>query len=133
MKSLVKNLGRKTQVISGVMGVTLLTLGIPVASAHTTLIASNPARNAVLSKLPSKITLTFEDPLLTLGKTAINHVLVTDPMGMVITSGIDVVKGAAVTDVFKSRQATSGKYSVSYRVSAQDGHIVIGKFTFSVK
>jgi hypothetical protein len=133
MKSLVKNLGRKTQVTSAVTGVIFLTIGIPVAFAHTTLIASNPARNAVLSKLPSKITLTFEDPLLTLGKTAINHLVVTDPMGMVITSGIDVVKGAALTDVFKSGQATRGKYNVSYRVSAQDGHIVSGKFTFSIK
>ena len=101
--------------------------------AHTNLIASNPTRNAVLSKLPSKITLTFEDPLLTLGKSAINHVVVTDPMGSVITSGIDVVKGAAVTDVFKSGQAASGKYSVSYRVSALDGHIVSGKFAFRIK
>ena len=133
MKSLVKNLERKTQVISAVSAVTFLTLGIPAAFAHTTLIASNPAHNAVLTKLPSKITLTFEDPLLTLGKTAINHVLVTDPMGSVITSGIDVVKGAAVTDVFKSGQAASGKYSVSYRVSALDGHIVSGKFTFRIR
>jgi methionine-rich copper-binding protein CopC len=84
-------------------------------------------------KLPSKIALTFDDPLLTLGKTAINRVVVTDPTGVVITSGIDVVKGAVVTDAFKAGQSSRGKYTVSYRVSALDGHIVTGKFTFTLK
>jgi len=103
------------------------------AFAHTSLVASNPAQSAVISKLPSKISLSFDDALLTLGKTAINHVVVTDPTGVIITSGVDVVKRTVLSDAFKAGQFSKGKYSVSYRVSAQDGHIVIGKFTFSVK
>ena len=103
------------------------------AFAHTSLVTSNPARGVTLSKLPSKISLTFEDPLLTLGKTAINHVVVTDSKGTVITSGIDIVEGAVLTDAFKSTQSLRGKYIVSYRVSAQDGHVVSGKYSFSVK
>ena len=105
----------------------------PSAFAHTALVTSNPARGSVILKLPSKITLTFEDSLLTLGKTAINRVVVTDPTGVVITSGVDVVKGAVVTDAFKSAHSARGKYKVSYRVSAVDGHIVTGKFTFTLK
>lgn len=105
----------------------------PSAFAHTSLVTSNPARGSVILKLPSKITLTFEDSLLTLGKTAINRVVVTDPTGVVITSGVDVVKGAVVTDAFKSAHSARGKYNVSYRVSAVDGHIVTGKFTFTLK
>jgi len=103
------------------------------AFAHTSLVTSNPARSAVISKLPSKISLTFEDALLTLGKTVINHIVVTDPTGVVITSGIDLVRGAVLSDGLKPGPSVKGKYSVSYRVSAQDGHIVLGKFTFSVK
>ena len=103
------------------------------AFAHTSLVTSNPARSAVISKLPPKISLTFDDVLLTFGKTAINHVVVTDPTGVIITSGVDVVKGAVLSDAFKTGQSSKGKYSVNYRVSAQDGHIVFGKFTFSVK
>jgi methionine-rich copper-binding protein CopC len=103
------------------------------AFAHTSLVTSNPARSAVISKLPPKISLTFDDVLLTFGKTAINHVVVTDPTGAIITSGVDVVKGAVLSDAFKTGQSSKGKYSVNYRVSAQDGHIVFGKFTFSVK
>jgi len=103
------------------------------AFAHTSLVTSNPVQSAVISKLPSKISLTFDDALLTLGKTAINHVVVTDPTGVIITSGVDVVKRTVLSDAFKAGQFSKGKYSVSYRVSAQDGHIVIGKFTFSVK
>jgi methionine-rich copper-binding protein CopC len=103
------------------------------AFAHTSLLTSNPARSAVISKLPSKISLTFDDVLLTLGKTAINHVVVTDPAGVIVTTGVDVVKGGVLSDAFKTGQTSTGKYSVNYRVSAQDGHVVIGKFTFSLK
>jgi len=115
------------------LSLSFLTTTSSTAFAHTSLVTSNPAQSTVISRLPSKISLTFDDPLLTLGKTAINHVVVTDPTGVVITSGIDVVKGAVLSDVFKASQSSKGKYSVSYRVSAQDGHVVIGKFTFSVK
>jgi methionine-rich copper-binding protein CopC len=115
------------------ISLSVLLITSPSAFAHTSLITSNPARGSVILKLPSKIALTFDDSLLTLGKTAINRVVVTDPTGVVITSGIDVVKGAVVTDAFKAGQSSRGKYTVSYRVSALDGHIVTGKFTFTLK
>lgn len=115
------------------ISLSMLILTSPGAFAHTSLVNSNPAPSAVLSKLPSKISISFDDQLLTLGKTVINHIVVTDPTGVVITSGVDVVKGAVLSDAFKMGQSSKGKYSVSYRVSAQDGHIASGKFTFSVK
>jgi len=115
--------------LSSLLGLT----GVSAASAHTVLVASSPAKNAVVSTLPSKISLTFADPLLTLGKHPINQVVVTDSMKMVVSNNADVVKGAVLTNTLTASSAMAGTYLVSYRVSAQDGHIVTGHFTFTVK
>jgi methionine-rich copper-binding protein CopC len=107
--------------------------GISTASAHTVLISSNPAKGSIIKVLPSKITLTFADPLLTLGKKIVNKVSVVDPEEHVITTGQDVTKGAVLTDQFLGSSVKSGRYKVIYRVSAQDGHIVTGSFFFTVR
>ena len=111
----------------------LTLLGISSASAHTVLISSNPNKGAIVKSLPAKITLKFADPLLTLGKKIINRVTVIDPSNTIITSGDDVTRGAVLTDSLKSATAKAGVYKVSYRVSAQDGHIVTGTFTFTLQ
>lgn len=110
--------------------------GISAASAHTVLIASNPTQGAVIKALPTKITLSFADPLLTLGRKIINKVVVIDSTNKVVTTGNDVTKGAVLSDSLAkiaTIAAKSGKYRVSYRVSAQDGHIVSGSFFFTVR
>ena len=111
----------------------LLIVGTASASAHTVLVSSNPTKGAAISHLPAKITLTFADPLLKIGSHAINKVVVTDPMNMVVTTGADTVKGGVLTDPLTTSGATPGLYTVDYRVSALDGHIVTGKFTFTLK
>jgi methionine-rich copper-binding protein CopC len=113
--------------------VVLIATGTATASAHTVLIASTPVKGSKVKALPSKITLKFADPLLTLGKRAINFVVVTDPMNSVVTTGQNVVKGAVLTDPIIDSRPMSGIYKVSYRVSAQDGHIVTGAFSFTLQ
>ena len=109
-----------------------MVLGIATASAHTVLIASNPTKGAAIKVLPTKITLKFADPLLTLGKRAINVVVVSDSKVRVITTGKNLVKGAILTDPLSVANPIAGIYKVSYRVSAQDGHIVTGSYTFTL-
>ena len=101
------------------VAILLIAVGTATASAHTVLIAST--------------TLKFADPLLTLGKRAINLVVVTDPKNTVITSGHNLVKGAVLTDPIVDANPLNGMYKVSYRVSAQDGHIVTGAFSFTLQ
>ncbi|HEY4899112.1 MAG TPA: copper resistance CopC family protein [Candidatus Nanopelagicaceae bacterium] len=108
-------------------------IGVSVASAHTVLIASNPAKGSIVKVLPRKIILKFADSLLTLAKRAINRVIVTDPHSKVVTTGKDLVKGAILTDPMNLVHPIVGIYNVSYRVSAQDGHIVSGSFTFRLQ
>lgn len=106
--------------------------GLSPASAHTVLIASNPMANSIITQLPEEITLTFADPLLVLGKHTINMVQVIDPMGQTITSSDNVVKGALLTNVLAPKMLMQGVFHVSFRVVAQDGHVIIGSFSFSV-
>ena len=122
---------RKT--VASLLILTFTIVGVSAASAHTVLIASNPAKGSIIKVLPTKITLKFADSLLTLAKRAINRVIVTDPHAKVVTVGKDMVKGAILTDLINVAHPIVGIYKVNYRISAQDGHIVIGSFTFKLQ
>ncbi len=111
----------------------LLMVGVSPANAHTVLISSNLIPNSTITQFPKEITLTFGDPLLVLGKRLINSVQVINPKGKVITGATNRVKGAVLTNTFVLKNLVSGKYRVSFRVVAQDGHVVVGSFLFSVK
>jgi len=111
----------------------LVLSGVSVASAHTVLISSNPGKGSTIKIWPGKITLKFADPLLTLGKRAINKVVVTDPDNFLVSTGVTTVKGAILTAPLVNVTPVTGTYKVSYRVSAQDGHIVTGSFTFKLQ
>ena len=113
--------------------IAIMIVGASVASAHTVLIASNPAKGSTIKVLPRKITLKFADSLLTLATRAINRVVVTNPHSKVVTTGKDIVKGAILTDPMIIANPIVGIYKVSYRVSAQDGHIVTGSYTFKLQ
>lgn len=111
---------------------TIFTSGLSTASAHTVLIGSDPTANSTVTRLPEQITLTFADSLLVLGAHTINEVQVIDPMGLVITSKNNVVKGAKLSNVLTPKMVMAGHYHVSFRVVAQDGHVITGTYIFSV-
>jgi len=121
------------RVIIGALAISLTLVGISIASAHTVLIFSNPSRGATVRVLPAKITLKFAEPLLTLGKRAINKVVVTNPENFLVSTGTTSTKGAFLTAPLMNITPVTGIYKVSYRVSAQDGHIVTGSFTFKLQ
>jgi len=117
------------------LALTALVVGLlspSIAQAHTVLVSSDPVAGSTVAQLPEEIKLTFANPLLTLGSSVINQVVVTDPMGATITSKNNVVHGAVLTNVLSPSMVMSGKYSVSFRVAAQDGHILNGSFLFFV-
>jgi len=105
---------------------------LPQAQAHTVLIGSNPNAGTTVAQLPESVTLYFANPLLTLGSKSVNQVQVTDPMGMVITSTNNVVKGSTLSNVLQPSMVMAGTYKVGFRVVAQDGHVITGSFNFTV-
>jgi len=96
-------------------------------------VASAPSKGSMIKALPAKITLKFADPLLILGKRTINRVVVTDPDNFLVTTGVNLVKGAVLTAPLVNVTPITGTYKVSYRVCALDGHVVTGSFTFKLQ
>ena len=111
----------------------LLTLGVLtgavvgaplVASAHDVLERTTPADGTTVDRMPQTVTLTFAEEPLSIG----TQVVVSGPTGTV-SSGTPTIKGRDVTQAV-SPSAPAGDYTVSYRVTSDDGHPVSGTFGF---
>lgn len=107
----------------------LLALGLLVAVpatafAHDVLERTDPADGTSITHLPKEVTLTFTEAPLSIG----SQVVVTGPSGPV-SSGAPTTHGRDVTQTL-SPSAPAGDYTVSYRVTADDGHPVTGSFSF---
>ncbi|KQY56648.1 MULTISPECIES: copper resistance protein CopC [unclassified Nocardioides] len=96
------------------------------ASAHATLVGSDPAEGEVLVSAPDRVTLTFDE-----GVT-----LPSDAVSLFDADGRSLDSDSAARD----RQVTvdlpdelgDGTYVVTWRIVSDDGHPVAGSLTFSV-
>jgi copper resistance protein C len=97
------------------------------ASAHTQLVDTTPADGKRLTAAPSAISLTFNDGVLKLGAT----IKVDGPAG---ATALGAVKIKAKTVRWPiTADLANGKYTVRWRVTAQDGHPIDGKFDFVLR
>ncbi|MGO4598948.1 copper resistance CopC family protein [Terrabacter sp. 2RAF25] len=94
------------------------------ASAHDVLERTNPADGTTVSKMPATVVLTFSEAPLDIG----SQVVVTGPSGPV-SSGAPTISGRDVTQSV-APNAPGGDYTVTYRVTSDDGHPVTGTFSF---
>ncbi|GAB3053803.1 hypothetical protein GCM10027053_13030 [Intrasporangium mesophilum] len=108
------------------LGVCLsVTVALPtVAAAHDVLERTNPSDGATVDRLPGAVVLTFAEAPLSLG----TQVVVTGPTGNV-ASGTPTIDGRDVTQALLPT-APAGDYTVTYRVTSDDGHPVSGSFSF---
>ena len=102
------------------------------ASAHTSLIASDPANGSLLETFPTSITLEFSEPFLTIGQANSNYFEARDEFGRAIDLGKIEVAGAMMTAKVADGSKRSGRFEVRYRAVASDGHVIRGSLTFSV-
>jgi methionine-rich copper-binding protein CopC len=111
------------------LGALFLALPYP-ASAHTTLVSEVPAAESQVKELPSELLLTFAEDLIQIGdSTSLN---LTDENGYEYTIGELSINGSEVSRKVESREAL-GKFRVSYRVVAADGHVIKGEYFFIVE
>jgi methionine-rich copper-binding protein CopC len=102
-----------------------VTVALPsVASAHDVLEKTTPSDGTVVDRLPGAVVLTFSEEPLSIGA----QVVVTGPTGNV-ASGPPTIDGRDVTQALLPT-APGGDYTVSYRVTSDDGHPVSGSFSF---
>lgn len=105
----------------------MATLTAPVSSAHATRIATDPAANAVLASGPQRVSATFNEQL----QTTFAAMTVVGPDGNVWSAGEPTVAGAVVSIALRPL-GPSGTYTVNYRVTSADGHVVSGSWSFQL-
>jgi copper resistance protein C len=101
------------------------TLSAPPAAAHANRVASDPADSAALTSGPDHVSATFNERL----QTTFAAMTVVGPDRNVWSSGAPTVQGAVVS-VGVRPLGPVGTYTVNYRVTSADGHVVSGSWSF---
>ncbi|GEM00335.1 copper resistance CopC/CopD family protein [Cellulomonas terrae] len=118
---------RPARLLLVLVGLAVLLLGpAGPASAHATLVSSDPVEGAVLDAAPDRIRLTFDEAV----------AAVPDGAQVFDAEGAPVAASAAATGkeltVSLPERVGPGTYVVVWRVVSEDGHPVSGSLTFSV-
>lgn len=108
----------------GVMFV-IATLTAPAASAHATRISTDPVPDAALAAGPQRVSATFNEQL----QTTFAAMTVVGPDGNLWSAGEPTVQGAVVGIALRAL-GPAGTYTVNYRVTSADGHVVSGSWSF---
>ncbi|MHC9294639.1 copper resistance CopC family protein [Mycobacterium sp. LTG2003] len=101
--------------------------GAGTASAHATRVAADPAEKAALTESPQRVSATFNEQL----QEAFAAMTVVGPDGNLWSDGEPQVEGAVVSVGVRPLGPT-GTYTVNYRVTSADGHVVSGSWTFDL-
>lgn len=101
------------------------------ALAHDELAASSPASGSTVTSVPRAVTLTFDEPVLDYADSTV--LVVTGPDGAKrhFETTCARIDGKVVSAPVAL--GTSGRYTVAWRVVADDGHPVAGTFAFTLQ
>jgi len=108
------------------------TVSAPSAMAHAALVSTFPAKGTTISKSTNRVSMVFGEDILVLKGKNPNAIVVTNPRGTVVSTGVALVSGTKISEALKT-PLQAGKYTVKYRVVSADGHVVSGSYTFTVK
>jgi copper resistance protein C len=103
----------------------VITLTAGAASAHAARVSADPAEHAAVSTAPAQVSATFNEDL----QTTFAAMTVVGPDGNLWTAGQPQVHGAVVSVGVRPLGPT-GNYTVNYRVTSADGHVVSGSWSF---
>ncbi|MCH9666856.1 MAG: copper resistance protein CopC [Actinomycetia bacterium] len=95
------------------------------AYAHAALIASDPVENAVLTEQPRRVSATFNEPM----QAQFAAMTVIGPGGNTWSDEEPEVDGAVIS-VGVRPGGPSGDYTVNYRATSADGHVVSGSWSY---
>jgi copper resistance protein C len=101
------------------------TAAAAAANAHAARVSVDPAENAAVSTGPTRVRATFNEDL----QTTFAAMTVVGPDGNLWTSGQPQVQGPVVSVGVRPLGPT-GTYTVNYRVTSADGHVVSGSWSF---
>ena len=123
--------GRVTAMLRGVaamlVAMTVAVGGSATAAAHTALVSTDPAADASVTAGPARVSATFNEDL----QPTFAAMTVVGPDGNLWSTGEPEVRGP-VASVAVRTLGPAGRYTVNYRVTSADGHVVSGSWSFSV-
>lgn len=99
-----------------------------LASAHATLLRTDPASDQVVQTAPTTVTLTFTEPV----ETALGAIRVFDGAARRVDAGDTSRVGGNAVSTGIGQTLQRGTYTVSWRVASADGHPIDGAFVFHV-
>ncbi|WP_341926127.1 copper resistance protein CopC [Nocardioides psychrotolerans] len=104
----------------------LLLVGAAPASAHATLVSSDPAEGEVVATVPDVVTFTFDEPV----NLTADAVRVFDAAGDPVDSSAEARDTVVTADL--PDELDDGTYVVTWRAVSSDGHPISGSLTFSI-
>ena len=120
----------RLRVLTALVTVVLAALalaGAGPAAAHAARIAADPAEDTVLTASPQRVTATFNEPM----QKAFAAMTVVGPDGNLWSTGEPEVADALVS-VGVRPLGPAGDYTVNYRLTSADGHVVTGSWSFAL-
>lgn len=120
-------------VVTRLVAVAVLTVGLVtgalatagVAAAHAARIAEDPAENSQLTEAPTRVSATFNEPM----QAEFAAMTVIGPDGVGWSDGDPAVDGPVIS-VGVRPGAPAGDYTVNYRATSADGHVVSGSWSY---
>lgn len=112
------------------LGLFFIIFGATSASAHTDLVSSNPSAGSTIlsTETPDTISLTFSEPPLLEGSA----IVVANEDGSQATT-LDATLEGATLSVPWPTDLKAGKATVTWRIAADDGHVLTDEFSFTVE
>ena len=110
---------------AGSLALAMLFAATGTAAAHAVLIATDPVADSTVTTGPDRVSATFNQQL----QTTFAAMTVVGPDDNLWSTGDTRVDGA-VASVAVRPLGPAGGYTVNYRVTSADGHVVSGSWVF---
>ena len=106
----------------------VVTMVMPLmAAAHSPLTSVTPADGAQLTKAPQTIEMRFRDP-----SRLVRFALAGDGDGTDVVLGDDHLMVESADHTVTLPPLTAGRYIASWRAMSEDGHVIKGRFAFTI-
>lgn len=120
-------MSRRIILVSSIFMLAMFGFSMP-ASAHTSVVITDPLYKSELTSMPKKVSIEFTDKLIVFGDKKINTIQIADPNGADVPLSKTMVSKNVLTAELAPRKFIDGVYIVSYRVVSEDGHGVSGSY-----
>jgi methionine-rich copper-binding protein CopC len=100
------------------------------AHAHDSIVSSTPSSGEVLSQLPSRFSITTNEPLLTMQNSTSGFAMqIRDSAGQYYGDGCLTVSGPTMSQA--AALGPAGAYTVLWQLVSSDGHTASGQYPFT--